>query len=473
MNKLGIIVPYRARDKQLLIFKRAISNYLNDKNIPFELIIVEQDKARLFNRGKLLNVGFVYAKKLKCDYVVFHDVDMIPIDVDYSASNFPVQLSTNFISPDKSFNRILFDEYFGGVTIFPIDIFEMINGYSNQFWGWGYEDNDLLHRCRQYNVELFEKKIEQKVSNSAALKLNGHNAYIKGKNFFEENTSYTILISFEPKDINCNVEKYDDTFAVFSIPGMDFCINFNSYSRYNFEIYDEKEDIVYINSDIKPNYKTIICVTIDVPNKEIKMFQDGKLVGTKKYEGNLLDYSSQRYFYLGAGDVIRRTERKYFDGCISNFAVYSNVLNENEIVELSNNKHFGLTQNFGEYTSANNLKVCYDTRFIKDYKLMDLSGNDNVGKIFNCEIVPYEFNETKTLTIPHRRDCTFELLPHEENGYVNGAWKDITTRYNQVRYFNEVVRGHKQTKEDGLSNLDYKQQNKTTIGNQTHIVVEI
>ena len=148
-------------------------------------------------------------------------------------------------------------------------------------------------------------------------------------------------------------------------------------------------------------------------------------------------------------------------------------MDASEILEISNNKHFGLTQNFGDYKSADKLKVCYDTRFIKDYKLIDLSGNENVGKLFNCEIVPYELTENKVLTIPHRRDCTFELLPHEENGYVDGAWKNITTRYNQVRYFNEVIRGHKFTKEDGLSNLDYKLQSKTSISNQTHILVEI
>jgi xylosylprotein 4-beta-galactosyltransferase len=96
MHKLGIIVPYRDRVNQLLIFKRAISDYLSDKNINYELIIVEQDGAKIFNRGKLLNIGFLYAKKLKCDYVVFHDIDMMPINVDYSYSPYPVQLSTKF-----------------------------------------------------------------------------------------------------------------------------------------------------------------------------------------------------------------------------------------------------------------------------------------------------------------------------------------------------------------------------------------
>jgi hypothetical protein len=110
---------------------------------------------------------------------------------------------------------------------------------------------------------------------------------------------------------------------------------------------------------------------------------------------------------------------------------------------------------------------------MKDYKLIDLSGNDNPGKIFNCEWIPYEITEDKVLTIPHRRDCTFQLMSHSENGYSNGAWKDITTRYNQVRYFNEVIRGHKPTKEEGLSNCIFKQLSNVHVKNQTHITVSI
>ena len=84
-KKLGIIVPYRDRYDHLIIFKKRIISFLKNKAIDYELIIVEQDNAKNFNRGKLLNIGFLYAKKLECDYVVFHDVDMIPNnDVDYS-----------------------------------------------------------------------------------------------------------------------------------------------------------------------------------------------------------------------------------------------------------------------------------------------------------------------------------------------------------------------------------------------------
>jgi beta-1,4-galactosyltransferase 4 len=62
MHKLGIIVPYRNRERQLIILKKAIAAYLSDKNIDYELIVVEQDDAKTFNRGKLLNIGFLQAK---------------------------------------------------------------------------------------------------------------------------------------------------------------------------------------------------------------------------------------------------------------------------------------------------------------------------------------------------------------------------------------------------------------------------
>jgi hypothetical protein len=61
MHKLGVIVPFRDRYEHLVEFKSKIVEYLNKQNIQYELIIIEQDDAKLFNRGKLLNIGFKYA----------------------------------------------------------------------------------------------------------------------------------------------------------------------------------------------------------------------------------------------------------------------------------------------------------------------------------------------------------------------------------------------------------------------------
>lgn len=471
-KKLGIIVPYRNRYEQLLEFKTSIISYLENEGINFEIILVEQDDAKSFNRGKLLNIGFLYAQKLKCDYVIFHDVDMLPVDVDYSYSPIPLQLANNFIS-DTEFSRLVFDEYFGGVTLFPVDEFQKINGYSNEYWGWGYEDDDLLFRCKQYNLPLDIKEYPTMNGNTAALKLNGENAYVEFKNVIQPTKNYTIFISFYPEDIKCKFEDYDDTFSIFTIPGFDLSINYNSYSRYNFEIYDEDEDVIYINSEIKPNYKTNICVTIDTDTNKIQMYQDGVLIGNKSFKKSLYNYRRQHKSYIGVGNPDRKGTEKFFRGLFNSLTIFESILSEDEIIEISNNKFFGLTQNFGKYNSADTIKLSYDAKFIKDYQLMDLSGNGNNGKIVNCEIVGYALQDTKKVQIPYRRKSTFKLLPHEENGYVGSAWKDITTRYNQMKYFNEVLPEHKSTKEDGLNNCQFKELSKTKIKNQTHIVVSI
>ena len=152
MSKLGVIVPYRNREAHLNTFIPAIKKKLKKDKIDYELIIVEQSSKQAFNRGKLLNIGVAKALQLGCTYVALHDVDMIPIDVDYSYVNRPTHLATNFIS-SKNEKRVIFDGYFGGVTLFPINDFLKVNGYSNNYWGWGYEDDDLLFRCKENLID--------------------------------------------------------------------------------------------------------------------------------------------------------------------------------------------------------------------------------------------------------------------------------------------------------------------------------
>lgn len=42
--------------------------------------------------------------------------------------------------------RLPYEGIFGGVGAFKREDFEKINGFSNLFWGWGGEDDDLYAR---------------------------------------------------------------------------------------------------------------------------------------------------------------------------------------------------------------------------------------------------------------------------------------------------------------------------------------
>ncbi len=41
---------------------------------------------------------------------------------------------------------ILYQRMFGGVTLFTPEEFRKINGYSDEYWGWGGEDDDMIGR---------------------------------------------------------------------------------------------------------------------------------------------------------------------------------------------------------------------------------------------------------------------------------------------------------------------------------------
>ena len=478
-HKLGIIVPYRDRYFDLVEFKSHITKYLSDSGINYYLIIVEQDDEKSFNRGKLLNIGTIYAKKLGCDYVVFHDLDMLPEEVDYSYSDTPLHLATNLIGT-KDFKRIVFDQYFGGVTLFPIKTFEEINGYSNNYWGWGYEDDDLLYRCKHYKVPLDTKTIRIDGGNTAALRFNGKNAYVKSPNIFDftNNNSFnpngkiTIFISFNPDELELDEENKEDIMSVFSIPGYDCTVTYNSYRRYTFQLFTENKKVAFIHSDILPNFKTNIAITIDREEKFFSMYQNGKLVNTKRIN-SFYDYSKEPHFYLGCGNPNREKDNNYFRGSISSFAVFNDILGEEEIEEISQNKFFGLTQNFGNYKSDYKLVLYYDAKFIKGYQLIDLSDKRNNGWIYNCEIVGYTFDDYKEIKVPYRRESTFKLIPHEENGYENGGWKNQTTRYNQLRYHNEVLTNSVNFKEDGISTCTFREYGKNTVDNIIQVNVGI
>lgn len=454
-HKLGIIVPYRNRYEHLEEFKKAIVDYLKDKNIDYELLIIQQDNAKQFNRGMLLNIGFKYAKKLKCDYVVFHDVDMLPLMVDYSYSDIPLHLATNFYFESGEKHREFFETYFGGVTMFPTNIFEEINGYSNKYWGWGYEDDDLLFRCEEKVITL-NKKYLRNIGKRKLLKLNGVDACVKVKNIIDLNSSFTISVTFCPDELKLDHTKDSDEFTIFSIPGYDFAISYTSFGRYNFCVFDSFNKPYFVNSEIKTNYLTNITISFDAIDRIVKVYQDGKFIGQTK-EINKFNpiYKSENNFYIGVGKPDRDIIPNWFKGYFKSFAYFDGLLSDSEILEIGTDIDTLLNNNFGNYKSSHLLKTYYDASKIIEYKLKDLSNNKNNGEIQACQIVETDEMEEKELLIPHRRPSKFLSLKHEENGFLGNKWKESATRYNQLRFINEVKNHYSLVNNDGLSNLQF------------------
>jgi len=471
--KLGIIVPYRKRPGHLRKFRQSIKSYLKDQD--YELIVVEQNDDLPFNRGKLLNIGFQYAIRKNCDYVVFHDVDMLPKDVDYSYSDVPIHLANGFTNSDRE----VFDTYFGGVTLFPIDLFKKVNGYSNEYWGWGFEDDDLLMRLTEQNIFTDTKTYDVPKLNTSGLYLHGDYSYVKCPNIIELNKDFTLHISFKPEDIIPEYDKDFDEYCVFSIPGWDTTIAYNSFNRYKFEYWDSKENCHQITSKYSYPQYTNITITYDRSNRTLTMYQDGNLVEEQVLRRKFLD-TNKLDFYLGIADN-RGGDRKSFRGFINEFAYWNKPLQRNEIQEIHQSQGFSLLNSYEQYNSSKNLKIYYDFKHIKldeDYKydtgkVLNLVKNEYDAESYQSIPKTIQDIQSKTISIPARRQSKFEMINHKSEGYLEGGWKSESTRLNQIRFYNQVRNNETDLAKDGLSSLKYTKVSDTSQGKYSFISVKL
>lgn len=148
-GRLAIVIPYRDREEHLArLIPHLVTFFERDRfarAIPYEIHIAEQAPGRSFNRGAIKNAGFAIAHS-NADYVVFHDVDYLPVWADYSLVREPTSLITWGVQEEEEGRA---SETPGCVVALPVDDFVRVNGYSNDYWEWGFEDVDLLHRIRR------------------------------------------------------------------------------------------------------------------------------------------------------------------------------------------------------------------------------------------------------------------------------------------------------------------------------------
>ena len=164
---IAIITIYRndsnnIRKKQKDVFLEKI-NFLK-KYGDFDIYLIEQSCDNCnFNIGKLKNIGFKLANDSQRDYdfFIFTDIDILP---DKS-------LAPYYFKPIKGVSCLghrgtRYQQsspaskcFMGSCLGFDAKSFKKINGYPNNFWGWGGEDESILIRCNLNNIPIFIPKI--------------------------------------------------------------------------------------------------------------------------------------------------------------------------------------------------------------------------------------------------------------------------------------------------------------------------
>lgn len=149
----AIIIPYRDRQTHLSYFLENTVPLLQKHLKDVEVIVVEQNEGKLFNRGKLLNVGF---KEMNhCKYFFTHDVDINPYE-ETIKKIYNMNVHENEIMGIYTSCA----DTLGGVIKFGKNVFEKVNGFPNDIWGWGMEDIALQNRVNLRKIDIRKNIID-------------------------------------------------------------------------------------------------------------------------------------------------------------------------------------------------------------------------------------------------------------------------------------------------------------------------
>jgi hypothetical protein len=449
--KLGVCVPYRNREEHLKEFIPVISKFLESKDIDFKIYFAHQVDDKLFNRGAMKNIAAKHAFEDGCDYIVWHDIDMVPEDdtCDYSFPNDNPQHIAVRIS--QSDYQLKYEEYFGGAVVFSKEQVEKTNGYSNDYWDWGMEDDDLFWRCVKEGYAN-KTKLDYNEEQIVAY-FNGVDSKIEFKPSREQRAclsdSHTVSILVKadqqiekvPIWLIGDSERQFVEYPIFRKPGYDWGLSFNNSRAYTMQLWDRMKNHIYQWIKRYENQWSWVTMAVDAETKKIHFYLNGREsdarlgTGTQSpftYEEPLKRYGTEP-FYVGYSNS---PNESFFKGGIASIAMWNRCLTPDEIKNIH-------------------------TEFPNDGLVLDLfTMGLEFGESTNIEFKKENIEIPHTI-LPHRINGKFRCLPHPTEGLINEGgiekWaKGETTAKNERRYILEMQQDKIDYKSDGINSVSYE-----------------
>jgi len=452
-HKLGVCVPYRNRELHMHEFIPKVGKYLKEQGIDFQMYFCHQVDDKLFNRGATKNIAAKHAFEDGCDYIVWHDIDMIPEEgCDYSyPEKAPRHIATKISQMDY---QLKYHEYFGGAVLFTKEQVEATNGYSNGYWDWGMEDDDLFWRCHKEgltnvsNLAVYE-------TNQKYAHFNGEDAYIEipfsreTRGLTARSHTLSVLVrSFHKLDKNkiFLIGDRDNKYIEYPIlrqPGYDYGISFNNSRALSMTFWNTFHNHNYMWVKRYDNYWSWVTVVIDAEKKESHFYLNGSEVDSKggygspsplKFTGKLKPYGTKPIYLGTTPSLPDGSSNKFFKGDIAKVYGWNRALSPEEVANLHNDVPL----------DGNVIDIDFNNPYT-DF----ISNNIEVREETNFTI--------PNSIIPHRVDGRMRCLPHKDEGIVNGKFaKGDTTAKNEERYVLQMQQDKINYKEDGIKQVQYE-----------------
>lgn len=461
-HKLGICIPYRNRFEHLQKLTQSLGEYLTKRGIDHKFYVGHQVDDKLFNRGLMKNVAAKFAFDDGCDYIAWHDVDMVPYseDCDYSyPEKHPVHIATKLSKYDFKLN---YEQYFGGVILFTKEQVERVNGYSNGYWDWGMEDDDLFYRCffEGYSDCRVYKKYEKKT----VARFNGDDSYIeipwvKGINEILS-SDHTVSVLFKAEQ---QPEKYkewligeeDKRFIEFPVfrkqSWCPYSINFNNSRAVTNMFYNRDRGMFYTWLKREDNVWSWVTTSYNSATSKLSFFLNDEFgrsneKGLKEKESTLIPHGAFKYedkspIFLGKNDDVGNP--LFFRGEIAEVLIFDKCIKDPEDVT--------------NFQCSENIKPIFHLKFddAETESIVDVAGGIEISH-HNVDFNEENF-EVTDMPIPHRREGMFECLPHDDEGLVDNKWaKGETTAKNERRFVTRMQKKMIDYKNDGINSMKYE-----------------
>ena len=451
-HKLGVCVPYRNRELHLHEFIPKVGKYLKEQGIDFQMYFCHQVDDKLFNRGATKNIAAKHAIEDGCDYVVFHDIDMIPEEgCDYSyPTEGPRHIATKISQMDY---QLKYHEYFGGAVLFTKEHLEATNGYSNDYWDWGMEDDDLFWRCHKEGLTN-DTWLSSTLKDQKFLRFNGVNSYAKipfqreYRGLTSRSHTISVLVRAQQQLDKNNVfligdkkRKYVE-YPILRLPGYDYGLSFNNSRALSFTFWNvfNKHNYMWVKRYDK--HWSWVTAVLNEETHLSHLYLNGTEVDSKggygspsplRFDGKLKTYGSNDIYLGMSPSQPDGSTFKYFKGDIAKVYAWNRALTPQEVGNLHNELP----------TKGNIIKI-------------DVNEDSNLIRNFDAETVVEDINIPNSI-IPHRVEGKMRCLPHPDEGIVNGKFvKGETTAANERRYVLQMQQGKVAYKEDGIKQLKYK-----------------
>lgn len=147
---LKFIVPFRCTEQPERIYQLQLFIHTMHSFFPgAEIFVMEQSDGDLFNRGALLNAGVSICKADEHDIICFHNLNLLPTPDCILHYVTPLQpYSIRHLRAKGSHDKL------GDIIFFRNEDFVNINGYPNDFFGCGGEDEELHMRVLRNGLRL-------------------------------------------------------------------------------------------------------------------------------------------------------------------------------------------------------------------------------------------------------------------------------------------------------------------------------